>query len=483
MLLYSVIGEDKTMAYLDEYSTNQSLKVLVCDETEVPVVIESEMTIVLDANEAVENSNFQIAEQLRIQRSKLINAISQFPVTALWLLNEADQNPVKSKKSESTTIDAEQTSNLENIKRYFLLTNSFVNTKVMGSNANSESLQRLRAEASKYPYSFEDLSKIVDIIVFAYKYRGLSCQPAGMNDKNGSILIKRLEGIGRRASLNASKFNELIKKCDDHQFDEQFLFLTTNEMQRLFNEIVLAENLWLKARQQLTSANHRLVLFISNQYRGSFLAFDDLVQEGQIGLIKAVDRYDHRLGFQFSTYAGYWIRQAISRSLSRSERVVRIPCGQVANINKVYRAKEELFLKNGAEVTVNELSKFTQFSENEINTILSISQAPMPLENFDDDDENQFSPIDFLEQQVFTHPFFKIAESELENLIDTALKTLSPREAQIICCHFGIGNEKEMTLQDIGSEMNLTRERVRQIQVKALNKLKMCYGQDLGSFL
>jgi RNA polymerase primary sigma factor len=225
-------------------------------------------------------------------------------------------------------------------------------------------------------------------------------------------------------------------------------------------------------------------MYIANQYKSTFLAFDDLVQEGQVGLLKAVDRFDHRLGFQFSTYAGYWIKQSISRSLSRSERSVRIPCGQVANINKVFRAKEELYSKNGAEVSVKELADYTKFTEKEINTIISISQPPVPMENFDDtEDENTFAPIDFLEQQAFPSPLNDIAETELEGILAKALKMLSSREEKIICNHFGINCEGEMTLQDIGSELNLTRERVRQIQVKALNMLKMYYGKQLMSFL
>jgi RNA polymerase sigma factor (sigma-70 family) len=254
-------------------------------------------------------------------------------------------------------------------------------------------------------------------------------------------------------------------------------------MQGYFSEAVGSEHFWLNLRQQLTAANSRLVLFIANQYKGLFLSFDDLVQEGQIGLIKAVDRFDHRMGFQFSTYAGYWIRQAISRALSRSERVIRVPCGQVANINKVYRAKEGHCSKTGVEASVKELADYTGFSEDDIHTILSISQSPLPLESFADDEENAFSPIDFLEQKVFAQPLGKIAEAELEALMTKALKTLSSREAEIICCHFGVDCDKEMTLQDIGSKLNLTRERVRQIQVKALSKLKQNYGQQLISFL
>jgi RNA polymerase primary sigma factor len=232
----------------------------------------------------------------------------------------------------------------------------------------------------------------------------------------------------------------------------------------------------------MASANTRLVLFIANQYKSCFLDFDDLVQEGQTGLLKAVDRFNPDLGFQFSTYSSYWIRKAISRALSRGERVVRVPCGQMATINKVYRAKDELTLKTGIEPSISALAEYTKMSEQEINTIMSISQTALPLENFDDDDESA-APIDFLEQNVFTHAFVEMAENDLTRVLNQAMHILNPREAKVISCHFGIDNDHEMTLQEIGTELNLTRERVRQIQVMALNKMKRHYGEQLLSFL
>ena len=254
-------------------------------------------------------------------------------------------------------------------------------------------------------------------------------------------------------------------------------------MHKYFSEVVISEHLWLKLRQQLATANSRLVLFIANQYKGCFLNFDDLVQEGQIGLLKAVDRFDYRLGFQFSTYAGYWIRQSISRSLSRCERVVRVPCGQVATINKVFRTKDQLITKQGKEPSIKELAECAKLSNDEIHSILSISQTAMSLEGFESDEENSFAPIDFLEQQVFTPSFMNIAKTDLEELISKAIKVLNPREAKVICCHFGVNADNEMTLQEIGAELNLTRERVRQIQVMALDKIKRSFGEQLISFL
>jgi RNA polymerase sigma factor (sigma-70 family) len=254
-------------------------------------------------------------------------------------------------------------------------------------------------------------------------------------------------------------------------------------MQTLFSEVIYSEHRWLSLRQQIASANTRLVLFIANQYKGNFLDFEDLVQEGQTGLLKAVDKFDYELGFQFSTYAGYWIRQAISRALSRCERVVRVPCGQVANINKVFRSKEQFIAQNGKEPSVKELAEHTKLSRDNINTILTISQTAMPIESSDDEGENTFSPIDFLEQQVYKNSFVKIAQTDLENLILKAIKILNPREAKVICCHFGVHTDNAMTLQEIGEELNLTRERVRQIQVIALDKIRRNFGDELAIFL
>jgi RNA polymerase primary sigma factor len=162
---------------------------------------------------------------------------------------------------------------------------------------------------------------------------------------------------------------------------------------------------------------------------------------------------------------------------------VRVPCGQVANINKLFRTKDQFIAQTGREPTIKELAEYAKLSNDEIHSILSISQTAMSLEGSEEDEENSFAPIDFLEQQVFTHSFMKIAQTDLENLISRAIKILNPREAKVICCHFGVDADSEMTLQEIGAELNLTRERIRQIQVMALDKIKRSFGEELMSFL
>ena len=460
------------MAYLDRQFSKQEFGVVVDN---IPVQTEQPAGSLNDSTESAENGNLQIARLLKAEKSRLINALSQFPVTALWLLNEYKQNVHAAVQDDETVLESDLTTALGDIKKQF----HSLSRKGITDASYVADKQNLMTALQLFPFTFHDLTKLVDVIVYAFKFRGLCYQPAtqcGVN--NYDSILKRLEGLTRRSSIKASKWSVTLLA-----YDEQFLFLSSSQMHKYFTEVVLSEHVWLGLRQKLASANSRLVLFIANQYKGSFLDFDDLVQEGQTGLLKAVDKFDYRLGFQFSTYAGYWIRQAISRSLSRCERVVRVPCGQVANINKVYRSKDKFITRSGREPTIKELAESAKLSNDEIHSILSISQTSMSLEGFEEDEESSFAPIDFLEQQVFTPSFMKIAQTDLESLINKAIKILNPREAKVICCHFGVNADNEMTLQEIGAELNLTRERIRQIQVMALAKIKRSFGEQLLSFL
>ncbi len=430
-----------------------------------------------------ENRNLQLAQQVELHKVKLTNALSRFPVTALWALSKYEQNNSPDEQDEEVVgVPSECDEIISDIRKYYQLVSQTVQESTGADNAYVSAMAGLTCTLKRFPYAFEDLVKLVDIIIYAYKYRGLTFNPDAYPDKKqADIILKRLEGTARRGKPSLA---EQFKAMDLHLQEGQFLFLPISDMSELMPDVVLAEHGWLKYRQLLATANAKLVLFIANQYKGNFLDFEDLVQEGNTGLLKAVDRFKHRLGFQFSTYAGYWIRQAISRSLSRSERVVRIPCGQIATINKLFRSKDELTLRSGKEPTVSELAAYTQLSEDEVNHILSISQTSVALESFDSDDEEpSYAPIDFLEQRVFNHSFSLIAESQLQRIMRNAVKTLNPREAKVLCAHFGVGIDQQKTLQEIGDELNLTRERVRQIQVVALNKIKARYGEQLASFM
>ncbi len=432
--------------------------------------------------ENVENRNLQLAQQVEAHKTKLMNALSRFPVTSLWILSKYEQTAASEDQDEDISAPSECDALLSEIRKHYQFVSQAAQESGNAEGTIVSAMAGLTCTLKRFPYAFEDLVKLVDIIIYAYKYRGLTFNPGAYADKkHADIILKRLEGAVRRGKPSLA---EQFKAMDLHLQEGQFLFLSVSDMAELMPDVVIAEHDWLKCRQALATANAKLVLFIANQYKGNFLDFEDLVQEGHTGLLKAVDRFKHRLGFQFSTYAGYWIRQAISRSLSRSERVVRIPCGQIATINKLFRTKDELTLKSGKEPTVKELADYCELSQDEVNNIFSIAQTSVTLESFEsDDDEPSFAPIDFLEQRVFNHSFGSIAESQLQQILQNAVKTLNPREAKILCSHFGVGTDQQKTLQEIGDELNLTRERVRQIQVVALNKIKMRYGDQLASFM
>jgi RNA polymerase primary sigma factor len=424
-----------------------------------------------EAKESVEHCNLQMAINLEAGKSSLINILSQFPATALWLLHRYEADASKPEQAVEVLIVT-----LATIKSRYLLASLLFSGRGFKHKVDADEKQRLTGALEVFPFSIEDLLVLTELIIYAFKTRD-DCAQAAKNCPD--LVLKRLQGSSRRDKL---KLPDIIDAMRASQFDEQFLFLSGADMQHYVTDMIFAEHLWLSSRQALAEANSGLVLFIANRYRCGFLDFDDLVQEGQTGLLRAIDKFDYRLGFQFSTYAAYWIRQAMSRALSRGERVVRVPCEQVANIHKMLRAKTELLAKTGREPSVKELSEDSEMPVDQINAILAISQTAVSLENLDDD-EDSLAPIAFLEQQVFAQPFKKIEQSDLKAWISKAIKILDPRELMVICCHFGINTDNEMTLQEIGAELHLTRERVRQIQVRALKKMKLNYGEQLMSFL
>jgi RNA polymerase primary sigma factor len=408
-----------------------------------------------------ETGNYGLARKLESAKLRLIDSLARFPGTALWILNKYEQN--------TENLNAELIDTLNNLRKYDLIA-----SLSLGEESDEK---RCIIETFKiFPFSFDDLVELTDLVVHTFQIKENVYQTADYKTKKpADWLVKRLKNLKR---LNKSILIDMFKAL---QITAAGLLSDEQTHQQIIS-VVYAEHYWLKARQQLVESNTKLVLFIANQYKSSFLDFDDLVQEGQTGLLVAVDKFDYHLGCQFSTYAAYWIRQRISRALSRNERVVRVPCEQVGNISKLFRAKEELLLKTGKEASVQELADYLIMPREEINAMLSISQTALPLENFDTEDEVS-SPIDVLEQQVFQPALNEMAKSELKRWLKQAIKTLNPREFKVICSHFGLYNDNEMTLQEIGAELNISRERVRQIQVMAFNKIKLNYGEQLVSFL
>ncbi len=253
---------------------------------------------------------------------------------------------------------------------------------------------------------------------------------------------------------------------------EEAFHLTPIEIKRSFQTISVGENETNQAKRELVEANLRLVVSIAKKYTNRGLQFLDLIQEGNIGLMKAVDKFEWRRGYKFSTYATWWIRQAITRAIADQARTIRIPVHMIETINKLIRTSRLLVQELGREPTSEEIAKRMDIPVSKVRKVLKIAQEPISLETPIGEEEDSHLG-DFIEDRSILNPAESVTFSNLREITDEVLATLTPREEKVIKMRFGLGNTgSEHTLEEVGQHFAVTRERIRQIEAKALRKLR-----------
>jgi RNA polymerase primary sigma factor len=259
--------------------------------------------------------------------------------------------------------------------------------------------------------------------------------------------------------------------------------LSVKEIKEINRNMSMGETKMRRAKKDMVEANLRLVISIAKKYTNRGLQFLDLIQEGNIGLMKAVDKFEYRRGYKFSTYATWWIRQAITRSIADQARTIRIPVHMIETINKLNRVSRQMMQDMGREPTPEELSKELDMPEDKVRKVLKIAKEPISTETPIGDDEDS-SLGDFIEDTVIESPLENATEDSLHFATDDVLGSLTAREAKVLRMRFGIGMNTDHTLEEVGKQFDVTRERIRQIEAKALRKLRHpSRSSHLKSFL
>jgi len=289
---------------------------------------------------------------------------------------------------------------------------------------------------------------------------------------------------GKKYSAGIARLKEDIERRQRKLVTlEEALHLTINDIKEVNREVSIGEAKARRAKKEMVEANLRLVISIAKKYTNRGLQFLDLIQEGNIGLMKAVDKFEYRRGYKFSTYATWWIRQAITRSIADQARTIRIPVHMIETINKLNRISRQMLQEMGREPTPEELAVRMEMPEDKVRKVLKIAKEPISMETPIGDDEDSHLG-DFIEDQSVASPIDQATMESLRETTHSVLAQLTPREAKVLRMRFGIDMNTDHTLEEVGKQFDVTRERIRQIEAKALRKLRHpSRSEQLRSFL
>jgi RNA polymerase primary sigma factor len=285
-------------------------------------------------------------------------------------------------------------------------------------------------------------------------------------------------------SIALERFEPAIMEQQQKLLDLQGrVGIPIKDLKEINRQMTTGEAKARRAKREMTEANLRLVISIAKKYTNRGLQFLDLIQEGNIGLMKAVDKFEYRRGYKFSTYATWWIRQAITRSIADQARTIRIPVHMIETINKMNRISRQILQETGQEPDPALLAEKMEMPEEKIRKILKISKEPISMETpIGDDDDSHLG--DFIEDQSTVAPSDSAVFASLRGVTKDVLDTLTPREAKVLRMRFGIEMNTDHTLEEVGKQFDVTRERIRQIEAKALRKLRHpSRSERLRSFL
>ncbi len=303
------------------------------------------------------------------------------------------------------------------------------------------------------------------------------------NETNLTWLDKHVRAK-RKHSAALAKFREEIEREQNRlALSEKRARLSIAEIKEINREIAVGEAQARRAKKEMVEANLRLVISIAKKYTNRGLQFLDLIQEGNIGLMKAVDKFEYRRGYKFSTYATWWIRQAITRSIADQARTIRIPVHMIETINKLNRISRQMLQEMGREPTPEELAVRMEMPEDKVRKVLKIAKEPISMETPIGDDEDSHLG-DFIEDTSVESPIDSATTESLRETTHSVLAGLTPREAKVLRMRFGIDMTTDHTLEEVGKQFDVTRERIRQIEAKALRKLRHpSRSEQLRSFL